>query len=1600
MQDKARAPVSALSDPRYPKELHPQDALFSSANIIANGSAAASNSYKAPTKTPKRPARPSTAPSQDQVALLPAAFRSHTISLPASPSRESPSKGSPRSTSEVRKALQGLQGVPDDSVGKDVRSLNPSEFDLASDPGYALGTSDCDWATFVTAYAMGRWDPHKIPNPPRSYLCFPGDTIQPPPQPRLVREVIHASHSLPRETEYTVETEESLRDSSVVASAVDSMPDSTNSVGTASTSPTSKLQHRNTINLLPFELSLPGSSSHRSRNSFSSSASTSSFGGSTASSTTTSSKTEIQAAAATMRWAAARVDISPLALPSPEHELTDPMRGVTAALPVSYPEDPFNRVTEKVATPGGTRRSRLCDFWEGTTAVDDTPPTSPSATTTRPLKRISLDGSSYPLASKPGNMFRIEETSPTPDESVTSSLSLGPSSALSDPTTQLSILAAPPPATAPILGGGSQSRANESGDYFGDATPPSGTRPINGVSPSSLSQSGQSAFSNAVDLNSVDSDGTLTVPALPRRVCLTRQTSSPLPMPQPHEMRLPGGRLTSDNVIPSIKAGRSAKEEQMYNELGYLAPPNPPDELERRRALYKFNILNTGPDLNFDRIAHLAKLVFNTKGVIISLIDGNEQWFKSEFGSMFSQGGSPARSCPRTQSLCGHSILQRGDEPTMVLDTHLDWRFANNPLVTGPTQVRFYAGAPLRTQDGFNIGTLAVFDDAPREDFTPRQRHTLKEFAAIAMRELELWRDKIQLRIRDRIQSSMEQFSRECLESDNEVYTHGQQALKSTGENSMEQVYDRAAKLVQRTLDVEGVIVLDVSHCEVLENMSAEGRVSVIVHHGDVESPTETRQISQEEYHKFNRFFEKHPDGRILEGILPHLFRPYMPTHIRYALTVPIFNIDKRPFALICAYNTNDHSKRFLEGHELSYLRAIGVIILSAVLKRRMILADKAKSLFISNISHELRTPLHGILAAAELLSDSPLTHSQMSFIQTVQACGTSLVETVNHVLDFTKLSGNTKAGGAEKVIVPTMTDLMQLIEDAIDGSWIGHRARTAIMGDSMIGSVYSPPSDDDLSPSPKPQYHVETVIDIGYREMGWLLNFEKGGIRRVLMNLFGNSLKFTTDGYVHVRARSLPLNADDPPGKVRVELAVQDTGKGISSYFQKNLLFQPFSQENPLQTGTGLGLAIVNSIIRSENVDGKLDVLSEEGNGTEIKFNFLADAPKDPAQIALSSQEVQPFRMEDGSPLPTVSLLGFDDAHRGVQLLRKVVLGYLQDWWAFPVNEGPELGDIVVVNEDIAPLMGAVQKRDVRRPFVILWGARGDPTILAVTSEYERMGGFCRILYKPGGPTRLRAIMKLSIHALKMGHYQYRKTSPPVNMMPGYVSQAKGEADRYSSAAWRRNSDESYKITQSKPTRPSMARAITLNPLSNLRQIVQSDEAEASPSPPGTPVDPVLATIPVGSGGSLLKSAVKTTAPEVQQQERRPRVLVVEDNSLLRNLLAKWLVKKNYDFKEAVDGLEGVNIFREEGPFDVVVIDLSMPVLDGVAATKQMRRIESESGSVTPELPRPTKILALTGMSSLEDKRKAFDAGVDGYLVKPVAFKTLEDMFTKLGIS
>lgn len=127
----------------------------------------------------------------------------------------------------------------------------------------------------------------------------------------------------------------------------------------------------------------------------------------------------------------------------------------------------------------------------------------------------------------------------------------------------------------------------------------------------------------------------------------------------------------------------------------------------------------------------------------------------------------------------------------------------------------------------------------------------------------------------------MEHFSRECLEIDQQEPQHADMYASA----SMDKVYDRAAKLVKRTLDVEEVLVMDVSHCEVLETLSAEATVSVVMHHGDAQTHATSRTLTADEQSKLNTFFEQFPDGKISEGILPVCFRPFIPTHIQYALS-------------------------------------------------------------------------------------------------------------------------------------------------------------------------------------------------------------------------------------------------------------------------------------------------------------------------------------------------------------------------------------------------------------------------------------------------------------------------------------------------------------------------------------------------------------------------------------------------------------------------------------------------------------------------------------------------------------------------------------------
>lgn len=153
-------------------------------------------------------------------------------------------------------------------------------------------------------------------------------------------------------------------------------------------------------------------------------------------------------------------------------------------------------------------------------------------------------------------------------------------------------------------------------------------------------------------------------------------------------------------------------------------------ESHRLAALDRYDVLDTGREEAFDRIARLIKLTLGVEVGIVSLMDAHRQWYKAVDG--FSSTEVPLQS-----AFCKH-LLADG-QPIVVSDARADDRFRDNPYVTGDPHVRFYAGAPLTTSDGFHIGSICAIDSVVRS-FGERERAILTELAHVAMNELELRR--------------------------------------------------------------------------------------------------------------------------------------------------------------------------------------------------------------------------------------------------------------------------------------------------------------------------------------------------------------------------------------------------------------------------------------------------------------------------------------------------------------------------------------------------------------------------------------------------------------------------------------------------------------------------------------------------------------------------------------------------------------------------------------------------------------------------------------------------------------------------------------------
>ncbi|TVY41142.1 Hybrid signal transduction histidine kinase B [Lachnellula subtilissima] len=479
----------------------------------------------------------------------------------------------------------------------------------------------------------------------------------------------------------------------------------------------------------------------------------------------------------------------------------------------------------------------------------------------------------------------------------------------------------------------------------------------------------------------------------------------------------------------------------------------------------------------------------------------------------------------------------------------------------------------------------------------------------------------------------------------------------------------------------------------------------------------------------------------------------------RQIFFVPLYDSTSGCFIGSFAWSTSATRIFSVENH-LGYLIAFGHSLMSEITKLNTLSADHAKGDFISNVSHELRSPLHGVLASVEFLADTTLDGFQRNLVQTVDICGRTLLDTIEHVLDFSKIK---KFGQDSMQSMGILADLdvSAVIEEVLEGVFAGFEFN----GLSSLGladmtkshSQGSLPTQRNTCREPP-----TIIIDMGFREQ-WNFPTVPGTWRRLTMNIFGNALKYTRSGYIRVKleAQSIPSIEDGKkaklPERTLVTLTVTDSGQGMSSDFMKTKLFMPFSQEDVTAPGTGLGLSIVKEIV--DLAGGTIDVRSELGRGTEITLSLpLENCPASPSKTSAKTGDLKPGSLAEGIDEPitavrrrgggrTITIRGFEviPGSSNLQIaslsgLKASIENYITDWFQLQIASGDAAVDILICDESALVHSSPTELRCQALLILCSNSARRD----IYTSNLDA-SQIIEVIGKPCGPHRLaKALLKL----------------------------------------------------------------------------------------------------------------------------------------------------------------------------------------------------------------------------------------------------------------
>ncbi|KAK8099023.1 uncharacterized protein PG998_012264 [Apiospora kogelbergensis] len=728
---------------------------------------------------------------------------------------------------------------------------------------------------------------------------------------------------------------------------------------------------------------------------------------------------------------------------------------------------------------------------------------------------------------------------------------------------------------------------------------------------------------------------------------------------------------------------------------------------------------------------------------------------------------------------------------------------------------------------------------------------------------------------------------------------------------------------------------------------------------------------------------------------------------------------------LACTY---EHNRIFIPRVELSYLRAFGTLLMSDVYRLEATRSHQAQSDILGSISHELRSPLHGLILSTELLADTHIDTFQGNLLHTIETCGRTLLDTVDHLLDYSKVNHFMNSNRKRKTRVAygrrlSIEDGMKiqvsdvrldtLVEEVVESVFAGFRRMSTEyslhhdrrkttdpdIGATMASKCGAESKSHSLNrmaesgwQKPSIPANVAIYVDI---EPGpsYKCRTVAGAIRRVVMNLVGNSLKYTDKGRIDVR-----LSRDDIATKRRggikqnmIRIVVSDTGKGMSKDFLDNDLFKPFMQEDQLSAGTGVGLSLVKKLVSS--LGGEVSVKSQLDVGTAV--TVLLPLPPVDLEIGDSKEDEVFGTQQHMLKGLRVRLTGYnhttDDSPANARGNVPAVESICKGWLGMEVVSEPSdlVPDVMLCVESSLHVSLGREASESKPPIVVVCPNVTVAHRRTLDSMLHDDGQVYEFISQPTGPRKLARVLLLAFNRwLELQDVKIsmnsRRQSVSIHT-PSTETGSQLTPATIDGVGWS-DPPSTESATQFDSYFPMIA---------SPRNPYESPDTE--PSPPEEPSDPPTQATPSPIPPLALPPVVPSPRHSSRPRTPLPRsqFLLVDDNPINLRILCAYMKKLDRAYTTAVDGMEAVEVFKANpGRFTCILMDINMPRLDGLKATQQIRAYERDT-----KTPNACAIFALTGLASAETQREAFESGIGLFLTKPVKLKELSEILRSRGL-